>query len=72
MDSCIYFHKLADMRLSRMQSGGLTPEEEEKYNAYLSWPGTLPAVFREDFLALETKKMETPLSLVLKRCHGLR
>lgn len=50
------FHKLADMRLSRMQSGGLTPEEEEKYNAYLSWPGTLPAVFREDFLALETKK----------------
>ena len=51
-----FFTKLADMRLSRMQSGGLTPEEEEKYNAYLSWPGTLPAVFREDFLALETKK----------------
>lgn len=50
------FHKLADMRLNDVKPGGLTPDEEAEYNAYLSIRGCLPALLLEKFKQLEEKK----------------
>lgn len=51
------FHKLADMRLNDVQPGGLTPDEEAEYNAYLSIQEHLPSLLFEKFKRLEEKRM---------------
>lgn len=55
------FHKLADMRLNDVQPGGLTPEEEAEYNAYLSIREHLPALLLDKFKRLEEKKNGVPV-----------
>lgn len=55
------FHKLADMRLNDVKPGGLTPDEEAEYNAYLSIRGCLPALLLEKFKQLEEKKNGVPV-----------
>lgn len=51
------FHKLADMRLNDVKPGGLTPDEEAEYNAYLSIREHLPTLLFEKFKQLEKKRM---------------
>ena len=46
------FHKLADMRLNDVKPGGLTPDEEAEYNAYLSIREHLPTLLFEKFKQL--------------------
>lgn len=55
------FHKLADMRLNDVKPGGLTPDEEAEYNAYLSIREHLPTLLFEKFKRLEEKKNGTPV-----------
>lgn len=51
------FHKLADMRLNDVKPGGLTPDEEAEYNAYLSIREHLPTLLFEKFKQLKKKRM---------------
>lgn len=53
------FHKLADMRLNDVKPGGLTPDEEAEYNAYLSIREHLPTLLFEKFKQLEKKEWHT-------------
>lgn len=55
------FHKLADIRLNDVKPGGLTPEEEAKYNAYLSIRDCLPPLLLDEFEQLEKKKNGAPI-----------
>lgn len=50
------FHKLADMRLNKVKSGGLTPEEEEMYKYLSDNRDTLPPIFKAQLQQLEAKK----------------
>lgn len=55
------FHKLADIRLNDVKPGGLTSEEEEEYNGYLSIRDPLPPVLLDKFKQLEDKKYGSPV-----------
>lgn len=51
------FHKLADMRLNDVKPGGLTPDEEAEYNAYLSIREHLPTLLLKNLNDLKKKRM---------------
>lgn len=50
------FHKLADNRLNGIIEGGLSPQDEEIYNAYKYLGSSLPPVLRAELDKLEEKK----------------
>ena len=54
------FHKLADMRLNDVQPAGLTPDEEARYNAYLSIEH-LPPILLDEFRQLEERRNGVPV-----------
>ena len=47
------------MRLNDVKPGGLTPDEEAEYNAYLSIREHLPTLLFEKFKQLEKKEWHT-------------
>jgi hypothetical protein len=53
------FHKLADMRLNDVKPGGLTPDEEAEYNAYLSIREHLPTLLLKNLNDLKKKEWHT-------------
>lgn len=50
------FHKLADMRLDKIEPAGLTDDEEKTYVFLKSMEATLPPMMKSDLQKLEDKK----------------
>ena len=58
------FHRLSDIRLNDVEPGGLTPDEEARYNEYqgiLKQLSTLPPLLFEEYKRLERKKNGAPI-----------
>ena len=53
------FHKLADMRIDKIEPSGLTQEEEEQYNYLKVHEKDLPPFYLADLKRLEAKKKGT-------------
>lgn len=67
------FHKMADMRLERIEPSGLTDEEKQTYQYLSTQPKeALPPFLLTELERLEAKKVESKLFLLHQKCRLVR